>query len=42
MFDGECKLATIWLYSKGTSKAEEIHRDVIQMKQICLWCFGLE
>ncbi len=36
------QLATIWLDSKDTSKAEEFYRDVLQMKQICLWRFRLE
>jgi predicted enzyme related to lactoylglutathione lyase len=34
MFGGECKLATIWLYSKDTNKAGEFYRDVLQMKRI--------
>ena len=34
MFDGECKLATIWLFSKDTNKAVEFYRNVLRMKQI--------
>lgn len=34
MFDGECKLATIWLFSKDTDKAARFYRDVLQMRQI--------
>jgi len=34
MFNGECKLAAIWLYSKDTSKAAGFYRDVLKMKQI--------
>ncbi len=34
MFSGECKLATIWLYSKDTQKAAAFYRDILQMKQI--------
>ena len=34
MFNGECKLATIWLFSKDTKKAGEFYRDLLQMKQI--------
>ena len=34
MLDGECKLATIWLFSKDTNRAREFYRDVLQMKQI--------
>ncbi len=34
MFNGECKLATIWLYSKDTEKAGAFYRDLLQMKQI--------
>ena len=34
MFDGECKLAAIWLFSKDIDKAAEFYRDVLQMKQI--------
>jgi predicted enzyme related to lactoylglutathione lyase len=34
MFNGECKLATIWLYSKDTGKAAYFYRDILHMKQI--------
>ena len=34
MFGGECKLATIWLFSKDTNRAGEFYRDVLKMKQI--------
>ncbi len=34
MFNGECKLATIWLYSNDTEKAAAFYRDILQMKQI--------
>ncbi len=34
MFNGECKLATIWLYSRDTAKAGAFYRDVLEMKQI--------
>ena len=34
MFNGECKLATIWLFSKDTKKAGDFYRDLLQMKQI--------
>ncbi len=34
MFTGECKLATIWLYSRDTAKAGAFYRDVLEMKQI--------
>ncbi len=34
MFNGECKLAAIWLYSKDTAKAGAFYRDVLEMKQI--------
>ena len=34
MFNGECKLATIWLYSKDTNKAQKFYRELLQMKQI--------
>lgn len=34
MFNGECKLATIWLFSKDVEKAGKFYRDILQMKQI--------
>jgi len=34
MFNGECKLATIWLFSKDTKTTGEFYRDVLKMKQI--------
>ena len=34
MFNGECKLATIWLYSKDPEKTGQFYRDVLEMKQI--------
>ncbi|HVH16629.1 MAG TPA: VOC family protein [Candidatus Angelobacter sp.] len=34
MFNGECKLASIWLFSKDTKKAAGFYRDVLQMRQI--------
>jgi predicted enzyme related to lactoylglutathione lyase len=34
MFNGECKLASIWLFSKNTKKAEAFYRDLLQMRQI--------
>ncbi len=34
MFNGECKLATVWLYSKDANKAAAFYRDVLEMKQI--------
>ncbi len=34
MFNGECKLATIWLYSRDPAKAGLFYRDVLEMKQI--------
>src|SRR6266571_3492049 len=33
MFNGECKLATIWLFSKDTKTAGEYYREVLKMKQ---------
>ncbi len=33
MFNGECKLATIWLFSKDTKTAGEFYREVLKMKQ---------
>jgi predicted enzyme related to lactoylglutathione lyase len=34
MFGGECKLDTIWLYSKDTNKSREFYRDILQMRRI--------
>jgi len=34
MFNGECKLASIWLYSKDPKRAGRFYRDVLQMKQV--------
>ncbi len=34
MFNGECKLATIWLYSRDSAKAGAFYRDVLEMKQV--------
>ncbi len=34
MFNGECKLASIWLFSKDTKKAGEFYRDLLQMRQV--------
>lgn len=34
MFNGECKLSTIWLYSKDPDKAGEFYRDMLKMRQI--------
>jgi predicted enzyme related to lactoylglutathione lyase len=34
MFNGECKIAAIWLYSKDPERAGEFYRNALQMKQI--------
>ena len=34
MFNGECKLAAVWLYSKDPDRAGEFYRNVLEMKQI--------
>ena len=34
MFNGESKLATIWLYSKDPKKAGEFYGNVLQMRRI--------
>jgi predicted enzyme related to lactoylglutathione lyase len=34
VFSGDCKLATVWVYSKDPKRAGEFYRNVLQMKQI--------
>jgi predicted enzyme related to lactoylglutathione lyase len=34
MFNGECKVAAIWLYSKDPERAAAFYRDALEMKQI--------
>jgi predicted enzyme related to lactoylglutathione lyase len=34
MFNGDCKLAALWLYSKDPEKAAKFCRDALGMKQV--------
>jgi predicted enzyme related to lactoylglutathione lyase len=34
LFNGDCKIAAIWLYSKDPERAGQFYRDVLQMRQI--------